>query len=82
MQFGISYPTYVRAWHDVKWFTTEFARRLPRNLEPGRVCTPPAAGSARGAIGVRSARTASNRPGQPLDSRLPARAGPLAQPDH
>src|SRR5438034_3177269 len=33
------------------------------------------------AIGVRSARTASNRAGQPLDSRLPARAGPLARPD-
>ena len=34
------------------------------------------------AIGVRSARTASNRPGQALDSRPPAGTGSLVQPDH
>jgi hypothetical protein len=34
------------------------------------------------AIGVRSARTASNRPGKALDSRPPAGTGSLVRPDH
>jgi hypothetical protein len=45
----------------------------------GAATQPSGPGQSGHAVGVRSARTASNRPGQPLDSRLPAGVGPLAR---
>jgi hypothetical protein len=50
--------------------------------ESARQTQPRGPGQPRHAIGVRSACTAGFRPGQPLDSRLPAEAGPIARTDH